>query len=300
MGKFCVVGLGEVLWDVFSDHKELGGAPANFAYISRRLGDGGITASRVGNDELGRAALQRLDGLGLPISQLQVDENHPTGTVRVEVAADGQPTFEITKQVAWDFLAWTPEWEALAARADAVCFGTLAQRMPQSQGTIQKFVEKTRRDALRVFDVNLRQAFYSEEVLAESAQRADILKLNHEEVPIAAKLLGASPGSDLDFGRWLCREFALKLVCVTRGGAGSLLVSPRDHHDHRGIAVQVADTVGAGDAFTAALVHHYLRGADPGVMNDCANRMGALVASRRGATPTFTRDEIASVTLEPV
>jgi fructokinase len=293
--QFSIVGLGEVLWDVFPTHKQLGGAPANFAYISSLLGEDAIVASRVGTDAFGDEVVERLNLLDLRSSHLQRDAVHPTGTVKVEVANDGQPRFEITLSVAWDFLEWTPELEALAARADAVCFGSLAQREPQSRTTIQRFISSTRPGAIRIFDVNLRQAFFSPEILVSSAESADILKLNHEEVPAVLKTFGAHRLEERSAAEWMCERFALKLVCITRGGAGSLLVSPTAHHEHPGFSVKVADTVGAGDAFTAALVHHYLRGSSLSVMNEAANRMGAWVASQPGATPAMDANELAKV-----
>ena len=292
MSKFKIVGLGEVLWDVFPTHKQLGGAPANFAYISNLLGDEAIVASRVGTDDSGDEIVHRLESLGLDASYLQRDAVHATGTVKVEVGGDGQPRFEITQGVAWDFLEWTLELKALAAEADAVCFGSLAQREVQSRETIHQFVAATRKNAVRVFDVNLRQAFYSAEVLMASAEEADILKLNREEIPAVMLALRAPALDELQSARLLCRHFGLKLVCVTRGAAGSLLVTPSAYDEHPGYRVTVADTVGAGDAFTATLVHHYLRGSSLATMNDAANQMGAWVASQSGATPAIDREQI--------
>jgi fructokinase len=294
MKKFSIVGLGEVLWDVFATHKQLGGAPANFAYICNLLGDEGVVASSVGADDLGDEVEQRLNRLGLSAENVQRDATHPTGTVKVEVASDGQPQFEFTQNVAWDFLDWTQEWQGVAARADAVCFGSLAQRAPRSRTTIQKFVAATRPDAVRVFDVNLRQSFYSAEVLQASASSADILKLNHEEFPVVMKAIHAPHLDELHAARYLCSRFALKLVCITRGAAGSLLVRGDEHNEHAGYQVKIADTVGAGDAFTATMVHHFLRGSDLTTMNNAANRMGAWVASEPGATPEREDDVIES------
>jgi fructokinase len=210
---------------------------------------------------------------------------HATGTVKVELATDGQPHFDITKDVAWDFLDWTPKLQQLAERADAVCFGSLAQRGLKSRETIQRFVDATRPEAVRIFDVNLRQAFYSTDVLTSSSQKATLLKLNHEEVPIMMKSAGGPAIDELRSAQWLCRRFGVKLVCITRGSAGSLLVSKDSHAEHPGFRVTVADTVGAGDAFTATLVHHYLRGSDLPTMNEAANRVGSWVASKPGGTP---------------
>ena len=292
MSRFRIVGLGEVLWDVFPTHKQLGGAPTNFAYISGLLGDEALVASRVGKDDLGTQVIHRLTTLKLPSTHVQLDAQHPTGTVQVEVAADGQPHFEITKNVAWDFLVWDVDWEKLAPTVDAICFGSLAQRSPKSRDTIQRFVRAARPGAVKIFDINLRQQFYSPEILAESAERADILKLNHEEVPLLMGALGEPAEDDLNAAEWLCDHFELKLVCITRGGNGSLLVASEEHHEHPGYRVPVVDTVGAGDAFSATLVHHYLRGSGLAEMNEAANRIGAWVASKPGATPPAEPVEI--------
>ncbi|PYU03779.1 MAG: carbohydrate kinase [Acidobacteria bacterium] len=281
-----VVGLGEVLWDLFPEGKQLGGAPANFAYITNLLGDRGIIASRVGDDALGNEIQQKLGTLGLESSYLQSDSARPTGTVRVRVDQDGQARFEITDMVAWDFLEWTPAWESLAQQADAICFGSLAQRSPASRETIHKFLGAARPGTARIFDVNLRQAFYSAKVLSESLKFADIAKLNAEELPRVVELLGIPHHGEQPSAERLRFAYGLKLVCVTRGAQGSLLVSEFERHEHPGFRVQVADTVGAGDAFTAALVHHFLRGAGLAAMNEAANRIGAWVASCVGATPS--------------
>ncbi len=283
--SYNVVGLGELLWDVFPKGKELGGAPANFAYMTSLLGDHGIVASRVGSDALGRTAGRRLERIGLRSKNLQIDIQHPTGTVKVQVDPAGQPTFEIAESVAWDFFEFSPDWERLASTADAVCFGSLAQRSSQSRATIRAFLKEVRRGTTRVFDVNLRQAFYSANTLAESMKLADIVKLNQEELQTVVKLLGHAFQDDERAARWLRESYSLQLVCVTRGAKGSLLVSASEISEHPGCRVVVADTVGSGDAFTAALVYHYLRRGSLATLNEAANRMGAWVASQTGATP---------------
>ncbi len=280
-----VVGLGEVLWDLLPSGKHLGGAPANFAYISTLLGDEGIVASRVGDDHLGHEAIRQLELLGLPVDVIQIDPNHPTGTVNVEFQG-GQPQFKIAAPVAWDYLEWTPKWQKLAAEADAVCFGSLAQRSPRSQETIRKFLSHTPTTALRVFDVNLRQSFYSAPTLVQSTQLAHILKFSEDEFPKVMQLFGLAHEEDLQSSaQRLLTRFDLRLVCITRGNRGSVLATHEDFSEHPGFPVKVVDAVGAGDAFTAGLVHHYLRGAALEAMNDAANRLGAWVASNAGATP---------------
>jgi fructokinase len=282
---YTIVGLGEILWDVFPGRKQLGGASANFAYMTSLLGDQAKIASRIGRDALGTEAIQVLNSLHLDASQLQEDDLYPTGTVIVSLNSDGQPRYEISERVAWDFLQRTDHWENLARRADAVCFGSLAQRSTVSRETIWAFLHWLRPGALRVFDVNLRQKFFTCQILDQSARSADIVKCNHEEVVIVARLLG-SPAEDLHASaQWLLQAYPLKLLCVTRGENGSILFSGSGNHAHPGYRVKVVDTVGAGDAFTAGLVYHYLRGSSVETMSDAANRMGAWVASQSGATP---------------
>jgi fructokinase len=277
--------LGELLWDLLPSGKQLGGAPANFAYITNLLGNTGLPASRVGHDSLGDEAILSLAQLGLSAAFVQRDSTNPTGSVKVEIGADGQPRFDILEPVAWDFLEWTPSWQQLAEEADAVCFGSLAQRSQQSRGTILRFLEATRAEAVRIFDVNLRQNFYTAPILADSMKLATIVKLNHDELPQIARLQGWENSGEKDSAQRLLSAYDLKLVCVTRGDGGSLLISPDQCSEHPGFAVKVVDTVGAGDAFTATLVNGYLRGAPLAEINHTANRVGAWVASQSGATP---------------
>lgn len=295
--KRVIVGLGELLWDLFPQGRVMGGAPANFAFHAAALGDEGVVVSRVGEDALGRELLDRLSGLGLSVAGIQRDETHPTGTVQVELDASGQPHYTITEGVAWDHLAWNDELESLAARTDAVCFGSLAQRHPVSRATIRRFLGSLREGALRVFDVNLRQHFHSGPVLDESLRLADVAKLNLEELPRVLEAVGETPTGEVPSdARSLLGRYALNLVCVTRGEHGSVLVTASEVSEHAGYVVQMADPVGAGDAFTAALVHHYLRGADPARMNKAANRLGSWVAAQVGGTPRAGADVVAAVT----
>ncbi|MGB2625609.1 MAG: carbohydrate kinase [Candidatus Acidiferrum sp.] len=289
-GNFTVVGLGELLWDMFPQGPQLGGAPANFAYISSLLGDHGIVASRLGNDVLGEEARRRFQHLRLPTDFLQTDDTHPTGTVRVSLDAGGQPKYEIAGPVAWDFFEMTSEWKRLSLQASAISYGTLAQRTAVSRDTILEFLDGAPRETVRVFDVNLRQSFYNRETLRQSAGRATVIKLNDEELPTILELLDA-PGT-ISATRdarsamsWMLQKTGARLICVTCGGRGSLLASPTEYHEHPGLRVKIKDTVGAGDAFAAALVHHFLRSVPLAAMNEAANTMGAWVASCSGAMP---------------
>jgi fructokinase len=284
-----VIGLGELLWDLFPKGKQLGGAPANFAYITALLGDSSVVASRVGDDRLGQEALWHLKSHGLNINHVQRDLRHPTGTVKVEVDAKGQADYSFVENVAWDFMEFSEDWISLARSTHAVCFGSLAQRNPASRATIKAFLSAMPSFAIGIFDVNLRQSYFSGEVLRDSARFAKVLKLNQEEFPQFLDLMQCplknSERTDVAAARWLCKEFGIQLVCVTRGPNGSLLATPTAQDEHPGFRMKIADTVGAGDAFTATMVHHALRGSSLAVTNSAANRMGAWLASQEGAMP---------------
>jgi fructokinase len=290
--KAVMVGLGEVLWDLLPSGKVLGGAPTNFAYMASVLGDEGVVASRVGSDRMGHEAQQQLQRLGLSTSHLQRDSEYPTGTAGVSIDAAGQPTFVIGESVAWDYLQWTSEWEKLAAQAEVICFGSLAQRAQASFETIDRFLCHSRRDALRIFDVNLRQSFYSAEVLRRSLEHANIVKLTEQELAVIAASLGLKGANEKSLARSLIREYRLKLVCITRGAQGSLLVSKGECIGHPGVAVKVVDAVGAGDAFTACLAHHFVRGHSLGEIGGYANRFASWVATQVGATPVIKRFQV--------
>jgi fructokinase len=286
-----VVGLGEILWDLLPSGRQLGGAPANFAYCAHLLGNRATVASRVGSDDLGTEIRHRLHQSGLADDFVQSDPLNPTGTVNVKIDPAGQPNFEIAYPAAWDFLDWNANLQELAHSADAICFGSLAQRSDLSRQTILKFLDAASKDAVRVFDVNLRQSFYSAEIIEHSIERANVVKLNDHELPVIAKLLGIS---EHGFVESVLARFNLRLVCLTRGDRGSLLVDSTGTHEHPGFRVRVKDAVGAGDAFTAGLVDELLRGSPLALMNNTANRMGAWVASRTGAMPDAPREGLSA------
>jgi fructokinase len=295
-GPFLIVGLGELLWDLLPDGKKPGGAPANFAYHARALGDEGVPVSRIGEDPFGLEMRLALARLGLPAEYVQVDSRRPTGTVQVQLDAVGVPTFTITPEVAWDRLEWGPSLAELASRTDAVCFGSLAQRSPISRAAIRAFLAGTRPGALRVFDVNLRQSFWCAEILRESLRRSAIVKLNESELPAVLAALELPSGQEPARGCRALREaFGLELVCLTLGAEGSLLVGAQAEAASPGVKVKVADTVGSGDAFTAALCHHWLRGATLECIGAAANRYGAWVASQVGPTPAVPAEVLAEV-----
>ena len=291
-----ILGMGELLWDLLPEGAFLGGAPANFAVMAGRLGNRAVLLSRIGQDELGRKAVERLNPLPVEGRSLQVDPAHETG--RVTVAFEGgEPHYTIHQPAAWDFLELTDGWMELAERADALCFGSLAQRSQESRQTIQALAARTPASCARVFDVNLRAPFYSVNVIQQSLELATVLKMNDAELPRVLGLLGLKVVDELAPGpsrltderqgaARLLREFPLlQMVAVTRGAHGSLLVTRKAWHEHPGIPVKVADAIGAGDAFTAAMIHYLLRGADLATLNEAGNRWGSWVSSQSGAMP---------------
>jgi fructokinase len=288
--QFVLVGLGEVLWDLLPGGKQLGGAPANFAYHASALGGCGEIASCVGEDDLGREILRRLDELGVGRSAVAIDGEHPTGTVSVKLDEHGKPEYTIHENVAWDFIPATPELLTLARQADAVCFGSLAQRSATSRETIARFLAATREECLRVFDINLRQAYFSPEVIDQSLEASDVLKLNDDELPAVARLLGLPAGNEDDQAVELRRRFELRLVVLTRGAKGSTVYAPEGVSLCPPQPVRVVDTVGAGDAFTAAIAMGLLAGDDLDAVHRRAARVAAYVCSQRGATPTMPEE----------
>ena len=284
--SFKVIGVGEVLWDLLPAGKQLGGAPANFAYHAHALGAEVRVVSRVGNDPLGREILDRLRALGLPTDGVGVDADAPTGTVSVELAADGQPRFTIHENVAWDHLVADEASLAFAAHAAAVCFGSLGQRCEASRRAIRALVTATPAMALRVFDINLRQQFYSREIVEDSLRLANVLKLNDTELPVLAAMFGLAGGVREQLAA-LAQRFALRAVALTRGALGSLLLAGNTWSEHPGLTVKVVDSVGAGDAFTAAMALGLLAGHRLDDINRHANEVAAYVCSQAGATPVL-------------
>ena len=287
-----VVGLGELLWDMLPEGPQLGGAVSNFAVMAARLGNNGAIATRIGTDPLGREAMAFLKTTPVDTSYIQEDFSRVTGTVTVTLDA-GQPQFTIHEPVAWDFLEFTPHWLALAEQADAVCFGSLAQRSPASRRTIESFLHETRPECLRIFDVNLRAPFFSSEVVEQSLELATIFKLNADEMPRVLSLLGfpdaagITPDFLLNGARQIIDQFPVQLVAITLGSQGSLLVTRNEVDRHPGYPAEVVDTVGAGDAFTAAMTLGWLAGWDLEEINHRANEVASYVCTQPGATPAL-------------
>ena len=282
-GAPVVVGIGEMLWDVFPEGKKLGGAPLNFSHHCGQLGASAHPVSAVGADADGAEIRQILASKNLPDAQVQTDPVHPTGRVNVTLQ-NGKPTYEILAEVAWDYIRFDQNLRDLASRADAVCFGSLAQRSPVSRATIQAFLEAMRPEALRIFDVNLRQNFYSKEILETSLRHANIFKLSDEELPTLARFFDLT-GQVLNQLQALRGMFDLRLVAYTRGGEGSLLVTANETSDHPGIPTEVVDTVGAGDSFTATLCMGLLQNLPLAEINRRACQVASFVCSQSGATP---------------
>jgi fructokinase len=286
--SFKIVGIGEVLWDMLPAGHQLGGAPANFTYHASALGAETRLISRVGNDALGREALARLRQLGVPTECVELDAQLPTGTVGVTVTTDGQPHYQIHKHVAWDALRGEAAGRAAVASADALCFGSLAQRSEPSRSTILSLVAATPVTALRVFDINLRQHYYTRDVIEKSLALANVLKVNDAELPRLAEMFSLT-GDARSQIQQLVERHSLRAVACTRGGSGSLLFNDARWSDHPGIATQVVDTVGAGDSFTAAMTLGLLAGWDLDRINDHASRVAAFVCSSAGATPPLPK-----------
>lgn len=293
---FKIVGIGEVLWDLLPSGAQIGGAPANFAYHAGALGAHASVITRVGPDKLGYDIRQDLARMGLPADLMQVDESAPTGTVTVDVDGDGIPRFVIRENVAWDYLRPSQAALKAVATADAVCFGTLAQRGEPSRSTIRALLRQAPSSSLRVLDINLRQNFYSREVVEQSLGLANVLKLNDAELPMLAAMFNLSGDTREQIGS-LANRFELSLVGLTRGPQGSLLYESGRWSECRAHPIRVKDTVGAGDAFTAALVMGLLQKLDLDRINVAANEVAQFVCSCSGATPPLP-DELCALFLQ--
>ena len=281
-----VVGLGEVLWDVFPEGKKLGGAPANFAYHAAAQGCNACVVSAVGDDELGREIESALAEKNLAASLPRVAR--PTGTVRIALDSAGVATYVFAENCAWDNLPFTAEFEAVARRTAAVCFGSLAQRSPRSRETISRFLDCVPADAIRVFDANLRQNFYADEILRESLRRCTILKINEDEAPIIAAAIGGNARADDSIFPEIFRFSPMtKIVVLTLGNAGSLVASRNGERSFcpADSSIAVADTVGAGDSFTASFVSALLLGKPLSEAHRHAADVANFVCSRHGAMP---------------
>ena len=285
-----IVGMGEALWDVLPEGKKIGGAPANFAYHVSQFGLPSCVVSAVGDDALGHEILENFTSKGL--NHLIETVPYPTGTVQVEIDQAGIPLYEIKENVAWDNIPYTARLEQLAERTKAVCFGSLAQRNVVSRNTIHRFLDAMPEDndSLVVFDVNLRQGFYNKEILCESMERCNILKINDEELVTVSRMFGY-PGIDLQDKCWiLLGKYNLKMLILTCGINGSYVFTPGNVSFQPTPMVEVADTVGAGDSFTAAFIASILKGKSVAEAHSTAVRTSAFVCTKKGAMPTLTKE----------
>lgn len=281
-----VVGMGEALWDVLPEGKKIGGAPANFAYHVSQFGLPGCVVSAVGDDPLGHEILANFDRKKLNHIVPVVD--YPTGTVQVEIDPAGIPQYDIKENVAWDNIPFTAQLDDLASRTKAVCFGSLAQRNIVSRKTINHFFDampENDPEHLRVFDINLRQGFYTEEILRNSMERCNVLKINDEELVTISRLFGY-PGIDLQDKCWiLLGKYNLKMLILTCGVNGSYVFTPGHVSFQPTPKVDVADTVGAGDSFTAAFISNILKGKSVEQAHKNAVETSAYVCTQQGAMP---------------
>ncbi|MFT3993230.1 MAG: carbohydrate kinase [Dysgonomonas sp.] len=280
--KNIVVGLGEILWDVFPERKVLGGAPANFAYHVSQFGFNGYTVSAIGEDLLGKEILSNLEDKKL--NYLLETTDYPTGTVQVTLNKSGVPQYEICENVAWDNIPFTVRTENLAKNTQTVCFGSLAQRSAVSRETIRKFIAAMPENSLKIFDINLRLDYYTKEVIEESLQMANMMKINDEEVVKVATLFGWA-GEEQDICRRLLNEYNLDILILTKGTDGSFVFTPRQTSYQPTPKIHVADTVGAGDSFTAAFVAAYLHGERIEDAHQLAVEVSAYVCLQHGAMP---------------
>ena len=280
-----VVGMGEALWDVLPEGKKIGGAPANFAYHVSQFGLLSCVVSAIGDDALGKEIIENFTSKGL--DQLIAEVPYPTGTVQVEIDQTGIPLYDIKENVAWDNIPYTEHLDALAKRTKAVCFGSLAQRNVVSRETINHFLDTMPKDddSLIVFDVNLRQGFYNKEILCKSMQNCNILKINDEELITVSRMFGY-PGIDLQDKCWiLLGKYNLKMLILTCGINGSYVFTPGNVSFQPTPKVEVADTVGAGDSFTAAFIASILKGKSVTEAHSIAVKTSAFVCTQKGAMP---------------
>jgi len=279
-----IVGLGELLWDRLPGGERLGGAPANVVYHASVLGDRGVLATRVGADAAGDEALRLLGERGVDVSTVQRDTDRATGTACVSLSSAGEPGFTFDMTAAWTGLAWTDQWRGLLAAVDVLCFGTLLCSQPAGRDLLRRAARVVPAAALRLLDLNLRLPYTTDEAVEAALACANALKLSEEEARALAVRFGV-----VDAAAWLVENRGLRIVAVTRGARGSLLYTAGGRLEHHGAPLdapeQGADPVGAGDAFTAALVHHLVRGHSPQRAGAAANRYAAFVASRAGAMP---------------
>lgn len=284
--KPTVAGIGEFLWDMLPTGKQLGGAPCNFAFHAMQAGCISHVISAVGEDELGDELIGMVRQLGLSDRYIQKN-GYPTGTVTVRLDEHGHPDYTIHENVAWDHITTDSGILEMAGTLDAVCFGSLAQRDPESAESIKTLISLTRRDCLKVFDINLRQHFFTKDGILQSILLSDVLKLNDDELPVVAGYCGLTGDIRAQLGQ-LIGQCNLRYIVYTMGSKGSIIVSPEEYSFIEAPKVRVADTVGAGDAFTAVFIAGILKGLPLSAVHVKATEIAAMVCTRKGATPELS------------
>jgi fructokinase len=290
--QFYVIGIGELLWDMLPDGKQLGGAPANFAYHAQQVGAKGAILSAIGNDLLGSE-------IGLDIEKLKIQSliskaNYPTGTVAVTIKDNGIPSYEIVENVAWDMISLCEDAKIELKKADAICFGSLAQRNSVSRDSIIEAIGFTSEKCLKVFDINLRQHFYNKEVIKNSLDICNVLKINDEELLVLSDMFGWE-GSDIEKCQFLMQHYQLELLALTCGENGSYLFSEEEQSFLETPKVEVADTVGAGDSFTGAMIMGKLQNKPLSEIHQMAVKVSAFVCTQKGATPSYDLENIYEI-----
>jgi fructokinase len=291
---YVIAGIGEILWDVFPSGKKVGGAPANFAYHTRVQGARSEVVSCIGDDDSGREIITHLKKIGLSDNYIFIDNQHPTGWVDIDLDDDGKPNFTIHEQVAWDYIPFTDELRKFATQVNAVCFGSLAQRSAVSRSAIRSFLQNTPEKSLRVLDINLRQQYYDAATIKSCLRMANCLKLNEDELPVVQRLLGLKGSADKVVNH-LVEEYGLVLLALTMGSRGSRLLGVGEDSFLESPKVDVVDTVGAGDAFTAAMVIGFLENYPIPVIHKKANFLSAYVCTQTGATPDIPQNVLSNL-----
>lgn len=283
--SFKVFGIGEVLWDLLPTGRQLGGAPANFTFHARNLGADAALITRIGDDGLGQEALRKLKKY-FPRTLIQIDDRHPTGVVEVAFPSHGNPRYTISQGVAWDYLAATQPALSAVQHADAICFGSLSQRSPTSCFAIYELLQAAPDNTLKIFDINLRQDFFTRSAIEKSLQLANMLKLNFDEMDQLCRLFQIN-GTPRQKILWLARSFNLQTVALTLGAEGSMLYHGGQWSIEHCAKVDIVDTIGAGDSFTAALVTGLLHGLKPSICHRFATEVSGYVCSQTGGMPSL-------------
>ena len=284
--KQNIIGIGELLWDVLPEGKKLGGAPCNFVYHAQKQGALGLALSAIGNDANGKEILELLKAKNISTELIQVNEK-PTSTVDIALNAEGVPEYTIHQDVAWDFMVLNDEILKAVSEADIICFGSLAQRNSTSRETIEKILNHSKPETLIVYDINLRQYFYSKEIIERSLQLCNVLKLNEDELPVVCDLLGVKAEGEEEQILDLIKAYNLKLAAYTKGSEGSLLMTPSEKSYLPTPKVNVKDTVGAGDSFTAAMIMGFAKGNRLKEIHQESVEISAFVCTQDGAMPEY-------------